>query len=72
MNSPIPNRPIDAHIAYLLYQLPLYEAWNEIDLPCDLKNQLNEADQQRLMSIAAYSLQRLMLSCEQGDRQDCT
>lgn len=58
-------------IARLLYQLPLYQAWDQIDLPQDIKDKLDDADQQRLLSIVAYSLQRLMLSQQQEASQDC-
>jgi len=66
-----PTRPVDAMIARLLYQLPLYQAWDEIELPADLKSQIDEAGQQRLMCIAAYSLQRLMVNEQDDEHKDC-
>jgi len=54
------KRPTDAYIAKLLCQLPLHLSWNDITLPGDVLRTLNEADEQRLMCIVAYSLQRLM------------
>ena len=41
MSQSKPTRPVDAMIARLLYQLPLYQAWDEIELPADLKSQID-------------------------------
>ncbi len=65
------QRPVDAMIARLLYQLPLYQAWDEIQLPDDLKETLDASDQQRLMCIVAYSLKQLMLRDEATEQNDC-
>jgi hypothetical protein len=65
------QRPIDAMIARLLYQLPLYQAWDEIQLPDEIKEVLDESDQQSLMCIVVYSLQQLMLRDESSQRSDC-
>lgn len=54
------NRRIDADIARLLYQLPQYQNWQDIELPAPLKTELDAMSQQRLMCVIAYSMRRLM------------
>lgn len=71
MSHSLYTRPIDASIARLLYQLPHYQAWDQVNLAPEIREVLDESEQQQLMCIVAYSLGRLMLSEQEAQGLDC-
>ena len=50
---------IDVTVAKLLACLPAFEAWSDTPLDPGLQEILNEADQQTMMTVAAYALGRI-------------
>ena len=50
----------DATVAKLLACLPAFESWSDTRLDPSLKKILKEADQQTILSVAAFALRRII------------
>lgn len=56
----------DARLAQTLAGLPPYRRWENRPLPPQLREMLRELDQQTLMTVAAYTLHRVMAGEDHG------